>query len=149
MKLGFADGRRYVSDPETRDIDPAALLDPAYLAERAELIDPQKARSQTFGTPGRGDTVYLTVADESGMMISFIQSNYMAFGSGVVVPDTAIRLQNRGAGFVLQDGHPNQVGGGKRPYHTIIPAFVTKGGKPVMSFGVMGGPMQPLSLIHI
>ena len=77
------------------------------------------------------------------MMISYIQSNYMGFGSGVVVPDTGISLQNRGAGFTLENGHPNQVGGGKRPYHTIIPAFVTQNGAPVMSYGVMGGPMQP------
>ena len=143
MKLGFADGHRYVSDPETRDIEYDRLLDPGYLAERAKLIDLSEARTPNHGTPGPGETGYLTAADESGMMISFIQSNYMGFGSGVVVPETGISLQNRGAGFVLQDGHPNQVGGGKRPYHTIIPAFTTKDGQPVMSYGVMGGPMQP------
>jgi gamma-glutamyltranspeptidase/glutathione hydrolase len=143
MKLAFADGHRYVSDPATRDIEYEQLLDPAYLAGRAKLIDPQKANIPTFGKPGRGETVYLTAADESGMMISFIQSNYMGFGSGVVVPDTGISLQNRGYGFTLEDGHPNQVAGGKRPYQTIIPAFTTKDGQPVMSYGVMGGPMQP------
>jgi len=143
MKLAFADGHRYVSDPATRDIEYEQLLDPAYLADRAKLIDPQVANAPTFGQPGPGETVYLTAADESGMMISFIQSNYMGFGSGVVVPDTGISLQNRGAGFVLEAGHPNQVAGGKRPYHTIIPAFTTKDGQPVMSYGVMGGPMQP------
>ena len=143
MKLAFADGHRYVSDPETRDIEYSQLLDPSYLAERARLIDPKKANTPTFGKPGPGETIYLTAADESGMMISFIQSNYMGFGSGVVVPETGISLQNRGHGFVLQDGHPNQVAGGKRPYHTIIPAFTTKDGQPVMSYGVMGGPMQP------
>ena len=143
MKLAFADGHRYVSDPETRDIEYSQLLDPGYLAERARLIDPKKANTPTFGKPCPGETVYLTAADESGMMISFIQSNYMGFGSGVVVPETGISLQNRGHGFVLQDGHPNQVAGGKRPYHTIIPAFTTKDGQPVMSYGVMGGPMQP------
>ncbi len=143
MKLGFADGHRYVSDPETRDIEYDRLLDPGYLAKRAKLINLEKAGSPAHGTPGPGETVYLTAADEDGMMISYIQSNYMGFGSGVVVPETGISLQNRGAGFVLQDGHPNQVAGGKRPYHTIIPAFTTKDGEPVMSFGVMGGPMQP------
>ena len=143
MKLAYADGHRYVSDPDTRDIEWEQLLDSAYLAERAKLIDPAKAGTPTFGKPGPGETVYLTAADESGMMISFIQSNYMGFGSGVVVPETGISLQNRGAGFVLEDGHPNQVAGGKRPYHTIIPAFTTKDDEPVMSFGVMGGPMQP------
>jgi gamma-glutamyltranspeptidase/glutathione hydrolase len=143
MKLGFVDGHRYVSDPATRDIEYDRLLDPAYLAERAKLIDPAKTNIPAFGKPGPGETVYLTAADESGMMISFIQSNYMGFGSGIVVPDTGISLQNRGAGFVFEEGHPNQVGGGKRPYHTIIPAFTTKDGQPVMSYGVMGGPMQP------
>ena len=143
MKLAFADARRYVSDPETRDIEYDRLLDPSYLSQRAKLIDLKKANTPNFGTPGPGETVYLTAADESGMMISFIQSNYMGFGSGVVVPDTGISLQNRGAGFVLEKGHPNQVGGGKRPYHTIIPAFTTKDGQPVMSYGVMGGDMQP------
>ncbi len=92
----------------------------------------------------RGGTVYLTTADESGMMVSFIQSNYMGFGSGVVVPGTGISLQNRGTGFSLKPGHPNQVAGGKRPFQTIIPGFLmSTDGTPLMSFGVMGGPMQP------
>ncbi len=143
MKFAYADAYRYVSDPATRDIEYSQLLNPAYLSTRAKLIDLKKAQLPTFGKPGPGETVYLTAADENGMMISYIQSNYMGFGSGVVVPDTGISMQNRGAGFVLEDGHPNQVGGSKRPYHTIIPAFTTKDGKPVMSYGVMGGPMQP------
>lgn len=143
MKLAFADAHRYVSDPATADIDCGRLLDSGYLRGRADLIDMKKAGAPTFGKPGSGETVYLTAADDSGMMISFIQSNYNGFGSGVVVPDTGISLQNRGSGFVLEEGHPNRVDGGKRPYHTIIPAFVTKDGKPLMSFGVMGGPFQP------
>jgi len=143
MKLAFADAYRYVSDPKTMDVDVRDLLGENYLAERARLIDMGEARDPGHGTPERGGTVYLTAADESGMMVSFIQSNYYGFGSGVVVPGTGISLQNRGAGFVLDAGHPNRVGPAKRPFHTIIPGFVTRGGQPLMSFGVMGGPMQP------
>ncbi len=143
MKLAFADAHRYVSDSRTMDVSVDDLLDSAYLAERAKFIDMSKAQVPDYGIPQNGGTVYLTTADESGMMVSFIQSNYMGFGSGIVVPETGISLQNRGAGFTLEDGHPNQVAGGKRPFHTIIPAFLTQGGKPLMSYGVMGGPMQP------
>ena len=95
------------------------------------------------GTPPRGGTIYLTTADESGMMVSLIQSNYMGFGSGVVVPGYGISLQNRGYGFSMDPASANVVAPGKRPFHTIIPAFVMKGGQPVMSYGVMGGNMQP------
>jgi gamma-glutamyltranspeptidase/glutathione hydrolase len=119
------------------------LLDDAYLAERAKLIDMKRATDFSHGTPPKGGTVYLTAADESGMMVSFIQSNYMGFGSGVVVPETGISLQNRGYGFTLDPKHPNCVAPGKRPFHTIIPGFLTKDGAPQMSFGVMGGNMQP------
>jgi gamma-glutamyltranspeptidase / glutathione hydrolase len=143
MKLAYADAHRYVSDPATRDIEYARLLDPGYLSQRAKLITMDRAQNPTFGKPGPSETVYLTAADENGMMVSFIQSNFMGFGSGVVVPDTGISLQNRGAGFTLEEGHPNQVGSSKRPYHTIIPAFTTRDGQPVMSYGVMGGAMQP------
>jgi len=143
MKIAFADARRYVADAGAMEFDPHELLGKDYLARRARLIDMRKAKSPEFGVPHEGDTVYLTTADESGMMVSFIQSNYAGFGSGIVVPGTGISLQNRGSGFTLQEGHPNQVGPRKRPYHTIIPAFVTKEGEPLMSFGVMGGPMQP------
>jgi gamma-glutamyltranspeptidase / glutathione hydrolase len=141
MKLAFADSWRYVADLDHMDIQPQQLLDKAYLKSRAGLIDMKRAQDFGHGTPPRGGTVYLTAADASGMMVSFIQSNYMGFGSGVVVD--GISLQNRGATFVLNPGHPNCVGPNKRPYQTIIPGFVTKGGQPVMSFGVMGGTMQP------
>lgn len=143
MKLAFADTYRYVSDPFNMEIDYKDLLSPNYLSQRAKLIDLEKTRDPGYGIPEHGDTVYLTTADENGMMVSFIQSNFLGFGSGIVVPDTGISLQNRGACFSLERGHPNQVEGGKRPFHTIIPAFVTKDGQPLMSFGVMGGAMQP------
>jgi gamma-glutamyltranspeptidase/glutathione hydrolase len=142
QKLAFADAWRYVADVDyMKDVPPPALLDKHYLKERARLIDPKRAKEFGPGKPPRGGTVYLTAADASGMMVSFIQSNYMGFGSGVVVD--GISLQNRAATFVLQPGHPNCVGPAKRPYQTIIPGFVTRDGKPVMSFGVMGGTMQP------
>jgi len=142
MKLAFADARAYVADIDAmKDVTPQALLDPDYLKTRAKLIDIKRAQDFGHGTPPRSGTVYLTAADASGMMVSFIQSNYMGFGSGVVVD--GISLQNRGGTFVLQPAHPNCVGPRKRPYQTIIPGFVTANGKPVMSFGVMGGTMQP------
>jgi gamma-glutamyltranspeptidase/glutathione hydrolase len=143
VKLAFADARRYVADPAAMDVKTAALLDPDYLKSRAKLIDLKRAQDFGHGSPPRGGTIYLTAADADGMMVSLIQSNYMGFGSGVVVPGIGVSLQNRGAGFVVQPGHPNQVAPRKRPYHTIIPAFVTKGGAPVMTLGLMGGTMQP------
>jgi gamma-glutamyltranspeptidase/glutathione hydrolase len=143
MKLAFADIYRYVADPRSMDVTPAEMLDDGYLTARAKLIDMKKSQSPAFGMPRAGGTIYLTAADESGMMISFIQSNYRGFGSGIVVPDAGISLQNRGFGFSMDPRSPNVVAGGKRPFHTIIPSFLTKNGAPVMSFGVMGGDMQP------
>jgi gamma-glutamyltranspeptidase/glutathione hydrolase len=119
------------------------MLDAGYLASRAKLIDMKKAQDFKAGNPIKGGTIYLTAADESGMMVSFIQSNFMGFGSGCVEPSFGISLQNRGHGFSLNADSPNVVAPGKRPFHTIIPAFLTKDGQPVMSFGVMGGNMQP------
>ncbi len=142
MKLAFADIRRHLSDPDWMKIDCARMLDPEYLARRAETIRIDRVQFPRTGIPEDRGTVYLTAADAGGMMVSFIQSNYLGFGSGVVVPQTGISLQNRGAGFTTEKGHPNQVAAGKRPYHTIIPGFVTRQGQPVMSFGVMGGHMQ-------
>jgi gamma-glutamyltranspeptidase/glutathione hydrolase len=141
MKLAFADVYEHVSDPATMRVTNAALLDKSYLKERAKLIDRTRAGNPKFGTP-KGGTVYLTTADASGMMVSYIQSNFQGFGSGVVVPGTGISMQNRGVGFVLTEGHVNQVGPRKRPFHTIIPAFMTHGNQPIMGFGVMGGGMQ-------
>ena len=143
MKLAFADIYRYVAEPASMEVSPAAMLDDAYLAQRAKLIDPRRAQDFRAGNPVKGGTIYLSVADERGMMVSFIQSNYMGFGSGVVVPGYGVSLQNRGHGFALDAASPNVVAPGKRPFHTIIPAFLTCEGEPVMSFGVMGGNMQP------
>ena len=142
LKLAFGDARRYVADIDHMvEVKPLHLLDKEYLKSRAKLIDMKRAQDFGHGTPPKGGTVYLTAADASGMMVSFIQSNYMGFGSGVVVE--GISMQNRGGTFVIQPGHPNCVGPSKRPYQTIIPGFVTRERKPVMSFGVMGGTMQP------
>jgi len=147
MKLAFADVYRYVADPRSMDVTPEQMLDDAYLKSRAKLIDRKRATHFGFGMPKAGGTIYLSAADERGMMVSFIQSNYMGFGSGVVVPDTGIALQNRGCGFSMDPASPNAVAGGKRPFHTIIPAFLTRQvdgrEEAVMSFGVMGGDMQP------
>ncbi len=143
MKLAFADTYAYVTDPRSMRVTAADLLDDGYLATRARRIDMQRAQVAEAGTPPRGGTIYLTTADANGMMVSLIQSNYMGFGSGVVVPGYGISLQNRGVGFSMDPASANVVAPGKRPFHTIIPAFVMKDGQPVMSYGVMGGNMQP------
>jgi len=143
MKLAFADVYRFVAERSAMEVTTEQMLDDAYLASRARLIDVKKAQDFKAGNPVKGGTIYLTAADESGMMVSFIQSNYMGFGSGCVEPEFGISLQNRGHGFSLKAESPNVVAPGKRPFHTIIPAFLTKDGQPVMSFGVMGGNMQP------
>ncbi len=142
MKLAFADIYKYVAEPSSMEVTPTQMLDDAYLVSRAKLINMKKAQDFGAGNPVKGGTIYLTAADENGMMVSFIQSNNMGFGSGCVEPEFGISLQNRGHGFSLQPG-ANQVAPGKRPFHTIIPAFLTQGGQSVMSFGVMGGNMQP------
>ncbi len=143
MKLAFADVYKYVAEPRSMRLTPAQMLDDNYLSARARLIDPKRAQDFGPGHAPKGGTIYLTAADESGMMVSFIQSNYMGFGSGVVVPKYGVSLQNRGHGFTLDRTSDNLVGPGKRPFQTIIPAFLTRDGQPVMSFGVMGGDMQP------
>lgn len=147
MKLAFADVYRHVADPHAMGLTPAQMLDTAYLKQRAACIDPRRAQDFGAGNPAKGGTVYLSTADDSGMMVSFIQSNYMGFGSGVVEPGYGISLQNRGHGFNLSDAPgrntANLVAPRKRPFHTIIPAFLTRDGQPVMSYGVMGANMQP------
>jgi gamma-glutamyltranspeptidase/glutathione hydrolase len=146
MKLAFADVYRYVAEPASMQVTPAQMLDAAYLKQRAKLIDMKRAQDFGAGNPVKGGTIYLTAADENGMMVSFIQSNYMGFGSGCVEPEFGVSLQNRGHAFSVQAqglNPANLVAPGKRPFHTIIPAFLTRDGQPVMSYGVMGANMQP------
>jgi gamma-glutamyltranspeptidase / glutathione hydrolase len=147
-KLAFADVHAYVADPDAVPVPTDALLDPAYAASRRALIT-DRAGDPPPGRPDTGGTVYLCTADADGMMVSLIQSNYMGFGSQVVVPGYGFGLQNRGAGFALDPAHPNAVAPGKRPFHTIIPAFLTRGGEPVGPFGVMGGHMQPQGHVQV
>jgi gamma-glutamyltranspeptidase/glutathione hydrolase len=150
-KLAYADLAGHVADPDHMLVAPERMLDPAYLRARAALIDPAHAAERpapgSFSTDS--ETIYLSVADEHGNMVSFIGSIFEYFGSGVVVPGTGFALQNRGAGFTLEAGHPNRLAPGKRPFHTIIPAFVTKDGQPWLSFGVMGGAMQPQGHVQV
>ena len=142
MKLAFADAHRYVADPDHVAVPVAEMLRPEYAEARRALVG-DRAMAREPGDPGSGGTVYLCTADRDGMMVSLIQSNYHGFGSGIVVPGTGIALHNRGLGFTLEEGHPNEYAPGKRPFHTIIPAFLTRSGRPVGPFGVMGAPMQP------
>ena len=145
-KLAFADRARYYADPAFFPAPVAALLDKGYAAKQAARIDMTRAaRSVEPGNPAlqRGDTTFLVTADERGMMVALIQSNYTGFGSGYVIPELGFGIHDRGALFSLKAGSPNVLAPGKRPFHTIIPAFLGKDGKPLMAFGVMGGDMQP------
>ncbi len=142
IRRAYSVVERQLADPAFMQVAPQDLLDRTFLTSLADTIDPGRAGGPVTMPATGPDTVYLTTADASGMMVSLIQSNYQGFGSGVVVPGTGISLQNRGSGFTLEPGHPNQVAGNKRPFHTIIPGFVTRDGAPFMSFGVMGGHMQ-------
>jgi len=148
MKLGFADAHAHVADPDAGPVPVAGLLDAGYLDRRRALVG-DTAGDPAPGEPARGGTVYLCAADADGMMVSLIQSNYLGFGSYVAVPGYGFGLQNRGAGFSRQPGHPNVVAGGKRPFHTIIPGFLTRDGRPVGPFGVMGGHMQPQGHVQL
>jgi gamma-glutamyltranspeptidase/glutathione hydrolase len=148
MKLAFADAHAYVADPACVSVPAEALLTKEYAASRRALIG-DRAGTPAPGDPARGGTVYLCAADADGMMVSLIQSTYMGFGSHVTVPGVGFGLQNRGAGFALEPNHPNVVAPNKRPFHTIIPAFLTRGGEPVGPFGVMGGHMQPQGHVQV
>ena len=148
IKMGFADAHRYVADRRFHDVPVAGLLADAYADRRRAQIG-ERAEDRKAGDPMHGGTVYLCAADGDGTMISYIQSNYMGFGSGVVVPETGVALNNRGYCFSLEPGHPNVLEPGKRPYNTIIPSFLTKDGLPVGPFGVMGGFMQPQGHLQV
>ena len=148
MKLAFADTDSFVADQQHVEVPVGGMIDDDYLRARAALIT-DEAAAPARGEPSTGGTVYLCAADGDGQMVSFIQSNYHGFGSGVVVPSHGISLQNRGAGFVLDEGHPNVAAPGKRPRHTIIPGFITQRGKPIGPFGVMGGEMQPQGHLQV
>lgn len=151
-KLAFADRARYYADPAFSDIPLRNLISKEYASRRRQLISPERASRILFaGDPNlsRGDTVYLTVADRDHNMVSLIQSNYLGFGSGLVPDDTGFGLQDRGALFSLDPHHANSYAPGKRPFNTIIPAFVTKDGRPYLSFGVMGGDMQPQGQVQV
>ncbi|MGH7504538.1 MAG: gamma-glutamyltransferase family protein, partial [Longimicrobiales bacterium] len=162
-KLAYADLDRYIGDPADMRIQPERLLDDDFIRARRALIDPRRAADRP--DPGAAitasETIYLTTADSAGNMVSFINSTYWEFGSGVVVPGTGFALQNRGAGFSLEPDLPNTVAPRKLPFHTIIPAFVTRtnrptgtsddvsGEEPWLAFGVMGGSMQPQGHVQV
>ena len=143
-KLAFEDRAKYYADPAFNDLPVEELISKEYAAKRRELIRPGRAsRNLDAGEVEHGNTIYMTVADEKGNMVSLIQSNYRGMGSGMCPPGLGFILQDRGELFTLEEGHFNVYEPGKRPFHTIIPAFITKDGTPWMSFGVMGGSMQP------
>jgi gamma-glutamyltranspeptidase/glutathione hydrolase len=149
-KLAFADLDRWLADPEKTRIPVETIISKEYAVRQRARIHPSRAAgSVASGIPSNGDTVYLTVVDKDRNAVSFINSIFLNFGSTIVVPGTGIVLHNRGALFTLQDGHPNRLEGRKRPYHTIIPAMVFRDGKPVLSFGVMGGDMQPQGHVQV
>ncbi|HKL76424.1 MAG TPA: gamma-glutamyltransferase, partial [Halanaerobiales bacterium] len=148
MKLAMTDGKTYITDLDEMTYKVEELLAEDYLDKRRKLIS-DKAISPEPGKPEKGGTVYLAAADDEGNMISYIQSNYMGFGSGLVVPERGIALQNRGHLFSLDENHDNVLKGGKKTYHTIIPAFLTKDDEAVGPFGVMGGYMQPQGHLQV
>lgn len=148
MKLAFADGKKYIADIRKMRVKAEDLLSPAYAVERRALIG-KEALEPEAGNPYSGGTVYLAAADGEGNMVSYIQSNYLQFGSGLVVPGTGISLHGRGGNFSLDESHDNCLEPGKKPYHTIIPGFLTRNGEAVGPFGVMGAFMQPQGHVQV
>ncbi len=149
-KLAYEDRARFYADPDFGKLPITELISKEYADKRRALIDLEAASSQyPSGIPEHGDTVYLCAADSNGMMVSLIQSNYAGFGSGVCIPELGFGLQNRGALFTFEEGHANKYEPEKRPFHTIIPAFVTENGQPLIAFGLMGGSMQPQGHVQI
>ncbi|GGE51589.1 gamma-glutamyltransferase [Pullulanibacillus camelliae] len=148
VKLAFADGLKYITDPKSMALTPEALLSEGYAETRRRLIT-DSALFPTAGVPFKGDTVYLATADKEGNMVSLIQSHAGDFGSGIVIPDTGICMQNRGSGFSLDRTHHNALEPGKKTYHTIIPGFITKGTEAIGPFGVMCGMIQPQAHVQI
>lgn len=148
IKLAFADAKKYVTEESYMPFPSENLLDPTYISERRNLISDQ-ARTPEAGEPFGSGTIYLATADNEGNMVSFIQSNYMGFGSGIVIPETGIAMQNRGCSFSMEKGDANALEGGKKSFHTIIPGFLSKDGQAVGPFGVMGGFMQPQGHVQL
>ncbi len=151
MRLAFADAKQYIADPHTNPAPVDFLLSEDYISQRRGMITEKEAmQPPSYGTPpDSSDTIYLCVVDGDGNACSFINSLYMGFGSGIVAKDYGVFLQNRGANFSLEPGHPNQLAGGKRPYHTIIPGMLVRDGELVAPFGVMGGFMQPQGHLQV
>src|SRR5436190_2522097 len=151
-KLAYADRAHYYADPAFTKVPVTELVSKEYASRRAKLIDPARAQTHVeFGDPklGASETIYLTVVDKDRNCVSLIQSNYNGFGSGISHPDLGFAIQNRGCLFALDPNHANKLEPGKRPFHTIIPAMVTKDGKPWLTFGVMGGDMQPQGHVQV
>ncbi|MBC8014831.1 MAG: gamma-glutamyltransferase family protein, partial [Sporomusaceae bacterium] len=148
IKIAFADGQKHITDPKNMTVNISNFLSEAYASERRKAITPY-ASLPPAGKPESGGTVYLATADHEGNMVSYIQSNYMGFGSGLVVPGTGVSLHNRGISFSLDEAHDNRLEPGKRPYHTIIPGFLTKDGSPIGPFGIMGAFMQPQGHVQL
>ena len=148
-QLAFEDRARYYADMQFARVPVQQLISKAYADERRKLINENKAGVYTAGNPMDGGTIYLTTADSEGNMVSLIQSNYRGMGSGMVPPGLGFMLQDRGELFILDPGHANAYAPGKRPFHTIIPCFVTRNGQPFVSFGVMGGDFQPMGHVQI
>ncbi len=151
VKLAYADRGAYIADPDFADVPGAELLSPAYLGARAGLLRPDRAMALAFpGLPPRGtDTVFLATADAAGNLVALINSLYFPFGSGLVVPGTGVTLHNRGGGFTLDETHPNALAPRKRPFHTLVPAMLARGGAPTAAFGVMGADIQAQAHVQV